>query len=303
MIDGCLLQEAQERPRTNRRAAREAHRVMDELAEAGDLSESEPERAPHVHWRKRAAAAQKVARVPARKRVRAGGSRAAASKRKRGPPSRPLATHPAPPPPQLQLLQPMEKEASPIVQPHVVSAEPATKLRQHHHEFLSEYSNHQQEVAAAAGTKALAAMRQLNVPTPSLFSPELHLASSSGAAHEVEVAIAAMLDVESAPKAAPKQAAVAASAATFPLGDSASTQSSGVASSPLAVSPAATAVKEGAEAYAEAGAESDNASEASTVVCDRRFGQQEPLGRSAGSAMWRLPSDAQLLSFASCMAA
>lgn len=93
------------------------------------MSESEPERAPRVHWRKRLAAAQKVGRIPARKPARK------ASKRKRGPPQ-----PAAPPVPAQQLQLPPPIEEAPIVQPHVASTQPAAKLRERHHEFLWEYS-------------------------------------------------------------------------------------------------------------------------------------------------------------------
>lgn len=138
-IDGtqCLFQ-VQKQPRASRRAAREAHKVLEQLASAEDMSESEPERAPRVHWRKRAAAARRGGRGPARKPVHKASSRPAASKRKREASSPPLATHPVPPPLQLRLPSPVEEPR--IVQPRVVSAQSATKLRTHHHEFLSEYS-------------------------------------------------------------------------------------------------------------------------------------------------------------------
>lgn len=163
---------------------------------------------------------------------------------------------------------------------------------------------HQQEVAAAAGTKAFAAMRQLSVALPPLFPPELLYAPSVEAAHEVDAAIAAMLDMESGSSVAPQLAANAVLAASpkWEFVVPASPQSSAIASSPLAPSSTAAGTKEGVAALAEAGAESDDGSEASTVVCGSRIGH-EALGCRANSSMWRLPSDGALLSFASCMAA
>ena len=110
---------------------------MEQLTSAEGMSESETERAQRVHWRKRAAAARRGGRGRARKSVHVASSRPAVSKRKREPPSPGLATHPVLPP-QLHLPSPVEEP--PIMQPHVASAQPATKLRAHHHEFLSEYS-------------------------------------------------------------------------------------------------------------------------------------------------------------------
>ena len=129
-------------PRASRRAAREAHKVLEKLSEymaSEDMSESEPERAPRVHWRKQAAAARMGGRGLARKPGHKARSKPhAAPKRKREASSPPPAVHPVPPPLQLRLPSPVEEP--PIVQPRVVSAQSATKLRTHHHEFLSEYS-------------------------------------------------------------------------------------------------------------------------------------------------------------------
>lgn len=284
--------EVQERPRTSRRAARDQHRLVLDLVATGDMSESEPERAPRVHWRKRLAAAQKVGRIPARKPARK------ASKRKRGPPQ-----SAAPPVPAQQLQLPPPMEAAMIVQPRVASTQPAAKLRESHHEFLWEYSQHRREVAAAAGSRALAAMRLLSVAPPAQTSPDLHSASSSGAAHEVDAAIAALLDEDSAPAAGPQRPPAASTALSPPResATAASSQSSGATSSPLAVFSKDLEMKEGAEAYAETESDGD-ASVTSTIMCESSSGR-EVLGRSCGSSMWRLPSDAALLTFASCMAA
>ena len=162
---------------------------------------------------------------------------------------------------------------------------------------------HQKQVEASAGTKALAAMQQLSVASLPPISPELLHTQSTGAAFEVDTAIADMLNMESLPalETGTRQALASTVATpTISAAVAAGPQASGVASSPLPAS--SSTVKEGTEADAETCPESDDGSESSTVMCDRCI-RHEVLDCRAGSSMWRLPSDSALLSFASCMAA
>lgn len=295
--------DSEERPRAIRRAARGSQRLLEKVMGGMSSSGTEGERAPRAQWRKRVTAARKPprGRQPRKPHARPGPKPKPAGAAPR--PATPAAL-PAPdaPPVTSQQQAPLPRQTQPaqqaaVAQPGPPATQLAPKLREHHHEFLSEYSQHQRDVAAAAGLEAMAAMQLRSASPSALIPPALRSRPSSGnASKELDAAIAAVFSNVDA-LAPARQSAKCSAAPSEAGGQGTAGSGSSVASSFLEVSSPMEGIEKGFDAFGGADPESGDVSDASTALC-------APLARSGGSCcMWRLPSNAALLSFASCMAA